>query len=176
MNKKHFKILSLLLIVVFLVSASTPAATPPAVAPEDNEEAAHVENEEAAPAEPEAPAAADPMTYLDAPREDTVIFDQPYKLENFDNWNPFVPGNSYGWGMSEIGSDGLMYLNYGDGEYIMWMAEEVTSNDDATEWVLKLRKQITWNDGKPFTADDIVFTTEMQIANDKLSNHFYWDE
>lgn len=103
-----------------------------------------------------------------------MIIDQPYKLETFDNWNPYTPGNTFGWGMSEIGMDDLMYLNYGDGKYIMWMAESVESNSDATVWTLHLRKGITWNDGVPFTADDIIYTINMQIKNDKLSNHFYW--
>ena len=116
------------------------------------------------------------MDYLDAPREDTVIFDQPYKLETFDNWNPYTPGNSYGWGMLQIGTDGLMYLNYGDGKYVMWLAESVSSNDAATEYTLVLRKGITWQDGAPFTADDIVYSIDLQIKNDKLGNHFYWVE
>ena len=31
-------------------------------------------------------------------------------------------------------------------------------NADATIWTLKLRDGVTWHDGKPFTADDVVFT------------------
>jgi peptide/nickel transport system substrate-binding protein len=116
------------------------------------------------------------MDYLNAAREDTFIIDQPYKLDTFDNWNPYIPGNAFSWGMSEIGMDDLMYLNYGDGKHIMWMADSVDSSADATVWTLHLRKGITWSDGQPFTADDIIFTINMQQKNDKLTNHFYWDE
>lgn len=123
-----------------------------------------------------APGAVSPTEYLNAAREDTLIIDQPYKLEAFENWNPYTPSNAFGWGMSEIGMDDLMYLNYGDGKHIMWMAESVESNADATVWTLHLRKGITWNDNVPFTADDIVFTINMQVKNDKLTNHFYWVE
>jgi peptide/nickel transport system substrate-binding protein len=164
------KLLACLVILSFVLSSCTAPATPTTapVAP-----AAATDAPKAA--EPTAPpAAASPMDYLNAAREDTMIFDQPYKLETFDNWNPYTPGNSYGWGMSQIGSDGLMYLNYGDGKYIMWMAEEVTSNEAATEWTLVLRKGITWNDGMPFTADDIVYSIDLQIQNEKLGSHFYW--
>lgn len=31
-------------------------------------------------------------------------------------------------------------------------------NADATVWTLKLRDEVTWHDGKPFTADDVVYT------------------
>ena len=32
---------------------------------------------------------------------------------------------------------------------------------------MKLRDGVTWSDGKPFTADDVVYTLEMLIANGK---------
>jgi peptide/nickel transport system substrate-binding protein len=95
-------------------------------------------------------------------------------LENKENWNPWIPNNTYGWGMSELGMDGLMYLNYGSGEYIYMMAESFTSNEDATVWTLKLRPGITWHDGMPFTVDDIIFGVELQIANEGLGQHFYY--
>lgn len=170
MNHKYMKILSMFLVVVFVLSACAPAATPTVVSGQTEPTKAP------AAAEPTtAPAAANPMDYLNAAREDTIIFDQPYKLTAPDQWNPFVPNNSGGWGM-QIASDGLMYLNYGDGKYIMWMAELVTNNDAATEWTLKLRKGITWADGVAFTADDIVYSIDLQIKNEKLGNHFYWVE
>ena len=37
------------------------------------------------------------------------------------------------------------------------VAESWTANADATEFTFKLRKGMKWSDGKPFTADDIVF-------------------
>ena len=173
--KPLFRLPITLLLVASFVSACAPqpAAPPAATQPTEAPKAAEATQPAEAPAEP---AAANPMDYLNASREDTLIIDQPYKLETFDNWNPYTPGNAFSWGMAEIGMDSLMYLNYGDGKYIMWMAEAVESNDDATVWTLHLRKGITWNDGVPFTADDILFTINMQIKNDKLSNHFYWAE
>ncbi len=145
------------------------------VTPAPVEEPAPVSEEEDAGEAAEAPAA-DPMDYLDAPREDTLIIDNPYKLEFADNWNPLVPNNVWGWGMSEFGMDGIMYLNYGSGEYIMWMAESYDSNDEATEWTLKIKKGITWNDGVPFTVDDILYTVNLQVENEELGSHFYYQE
>ncbi|MDX2156000.1 MAG: ABC transporter substrate-binding protein [Hyphomicrobiaceae bacterium] len=39
------------------------------------------------------------------------------------------------------------------------LAESWTAVDDKT-WELKLRKGVTWHDGSPFTADDVLFTME----------------
>ncbi len=162
---KFFTLLIALSMILASCASAATTSAPATSAPADT-----------AVAEPTEPPAASPMDYLNAPREDTFIIDQPYKLETFDNWNPYTAGNSNGWGFNNLGMDDLAYLNYGDGKLIMWMAESITSNDDATEWTLKLRKGITWNDGVPFTADDIIYTINLQVANDKLSNHFYWEE
>jgi peptide/nickel transport system substrate-binding protein len=46
------------------------------------------------------------------------------------------------------------------------LAESMTSNADATIWTIKLRKGITFHDGKPFTAADVVHTFQT-ILNPK---------
>lgn len=38
------------------------------------------------------------------------------------------------------------------------LATEATPNADASVWTLKLRAGVVWHDGKPFTADDAVYT------------------
>ena len=160
MTKKHRLLFSL----VFTLSLGLISCSP--AAPEA--EVSSAESSETTPS--------GPMAYLDAPREDTLIVDTPGRLENSENWNPWIPNNLYGWGMSQWGDSGLMYLNYGDGEYIMWMAESFTSNEDATVWTLKLRPGITWSDGMPFTVDDIIFGVELQVANEGLGQHFYYKD
>ncbi|MDQ2151483.1 ABC transporter substrate-binding protein [Alcaligenaceae bacterium C4P045] len=37
------------------------------------------------------------------------------------------------------------------------LAESVTPADDFKSYVIKLRPNVTWHDGKPFTSDDVVF-------------------
>ena len=117
-----------------------------------------------------------PDDYFNAPREETLIIDNPYRLEGGDNWNPFVPGNTTGWGLSLVGRDPLTLLNYGSGDIENWMAESLAANEEHTVWTLKLRPGITWNDGQPFTADDVVFSTELQLNNETLGQHFTYKE
>jgi peptide/nickel transport system substrate-binding protein len=38
------------------------------------------------------------------------------------------------------------------------LAESVTSNADATEWTVRLRKDVVFHHGKPMTAEDVLFT------------------
>lgn len=45
------------------------------------------------------------------------------------------------------------------------VAESVTKNDDATEFVFKLREGLKWSDGEPLTADDILFWYEAILTN-----------
>jgi peptide/nickel transport system substrate-binding protein len=46
------------------------------------------------------------------------------------------------------------------------LASEVTPNKDATTWTIRLRSGITWHNGKPLTADDIIYTLQV-ITNPK---------
>jgi peptide/nickel transport system substrate-binding protein len=50
------------------------------------------------------------------------------------------------------------------------LAVEWTPNDDSTLWQLKLRPDVVWHDGKPFTADDLIYTMQ-QMADPKHIAH-----
>src|SRR5689334_21319875 len=54
------------------------------------------------------------------------------------------------------------------GKVIPNLAEEVTSNQDATEFTVKLRKGLKWSDGKPFGSDDVGFFVSDIVANKEL--------
>lgn len=55
----------------------------------------------------------------------------------------------------------LTFLNEG-GEVEMELAEEIVS-DDAKTWEIKLRKGVTFHDGKSLTADDVVFSLKRHL-------------
>ena len=49
------------------------------------------------------------------------------------------------------------------------LAEEWSVNDNATEFTFKIRKGVTFHDGKPLTADDVVYSMSRHIAKDSAS-------
>ncbi|MGB9777332.1 MAG: ABC transporter substrate-binding protein [Anaerolineae bacterium] len=46
------------------------------------------------------------------------------------------------------------------GQTIPWLATDWTVSDDGKTWIFTLREGVKWQDGWPFTADDVVFTFE----------------
>src|SRR5699024_10512665 len=56
-----------------------------------------------------------------------------------------------------------------DLEYIPKLAKEWEVNDDQTEITLFLKKEVTWHDGEPFTAEDVVFTYQAMSDPDYVS-------
>ena len=49
------------------------------------------------------------------------------------------------------------------------LAESFSSNSDATLWNFKVRKGVTWHDGKPLTADDVVYSMKRHQGEDSTS-------
>lgn len=75
------------------------------------------------------------------------------------------PGNSVNvittgdrYGLMEIK---LLYsplYMYNADKVVYFLAESMTPSKDNLSYTAKLRKTVKWSDGKPFTADDVVFT------------------
>jgi peptide/nickel transport system substrate-binding protein len=59
--------------------------------------------------------------------------------------------------------DVLMRYDRETGEFVPQLAESLTSNDDATEWTLKLRPDVTFTDGTPLDADAVVFNLQRHV-------------
>ncbi len=49
------------------------------------------------------------------------------------------------------------------------LAEEYSSNANATEWTFKLRKGVKFHDGSPFTADDVLYTMSRHYGEKSTS-------
>jgi peptide/nickel transport system substrate-binding protein len=61
----------------------------------------------------------------------------------------------------------LFYYNSNKNEVIPWVATRLENTADFTSFTVQLRDGVSWSDGKPFTADDVVYTLEMLVANGK---------
>ena len=49
------------------------------------------------------------------------------------------------------------------------LAEEFSSNADNTEWTFKLRKDVKFHDGSPFTADDVIYSMNRHYGDKSTS-------
>ncbi|CAN5787575.1 peptide-binding protein [soil metagenome] len=52
------------------------------------------------------------------------------------------------------------------------LAESWSVSEDGLTWTFKLRDGVTWHDGTPFTADDVVFTYELHMTEEANSPRF----
>lgn len=102
---------------------------------------------------------------VDPERRKTVIFDLESRVVTPDLWNPFVPGARQDQGLHQAMIEPLFMLNTENNEVEPWLALSMTANDSLDVWTLRLRPNVTWSDGEPFNADDVVFTVEMLLAN-----------
>jgi peptide/nickel transport system substrate-binding protein len=96
----------------------------------------------------------------DIPRNRTFIAvrgGQQGKFVEWDQWNPFVPVANHQFAVGLLYEPLAYYSAFAD-EEIMWLAESYEYNDDYTELIIKVRPNITWSDGTPFTAEDVTFT------------------
>lgn len=100
-------------------------------------------------------------------REDTVIFDiDASSVPNPTNFNYLVPGTNQNQGAHQVLWEPLFILNYETGNIDPWLGTAFTANEAQDVWTLTLRDGVTWSDGEPFTADDVVFTIQLLLDDD----------
>lgn len=56
-----------------------------------------------------------------------------------------------------------LYMYNGKGNVKYFLATSMTPSKDLLSYTAKLRKGVKWHDGKPFTADDVVFTYNQML-------------
>jgi peptide/nickel transport system substrate-binding protein len=81
--------------------------------------------------------------------EADAAYNFPQVMRNFALYNGLVALDASGEGISNV------------------LAEEIGSNSDATTWTIRLKPDITFHNGKPLTAKDVLFTFN-RIADPKL--------
>jgi len=114
------------------------------------------------------------MTFVDTPRNETLILDNlDGSLERPDFFNIYAPGVSAGRGFHELCTDHLWDIDTTTGEQFGSLAADLPTplNDDFTSWEIKLREGIYWDDDVEFTAEDVAFTFQMWFDNEDLAIH-----
>ncbi len=83
-------------------------------------------------------------------------------------FNPYLPDTAYSVGSApSAGKGGMIYeslvqINYVKvGADIPWLAKSWKWASDNKSLTLNLQSGVTWTDGKPFSADDVVFSYEL---------------
>jgi peptide/nickel transport system substrate-binding protein len=99
---------------------------------------------------------------LPTPRNQTVIIGQG-AFVSYGNYNPFVPNVDYANGAGEVLKEYFFYLNVAKSadNLVPWQATGWEYNADYTRITFHLDPKVRWNDGKPFTANDVKFTIEL---------------
>ncbi len=107
------------------------------------------------------------------PRGDVYIaenhwgrFVDPYHF----NW--LVPGVPVGYGHTHVCAGYLWFFNTTSGELIPWVSATYPEySPDYTKMRVYIRKGVTWSDGTPYTADDLVFQVNLIKGDSRLSWH-----
>ena len=83
------------------------------------------------------------------------------------NFNPFS-ANALGSTATAI-YEPMMIYNKSTGKLVPWLATDYSWNSDNTLLTFKIRQNVKWSDGQPFTAQDVVYTFDLLKNNDALT-------
>ncbi len=89
----------------------------------------------------------------------TTLFSRlPHGLRRFTG--PFAANHQLG---AQIVSEPLAFYSAYLDKFTMWLAESYEYTPDYMGLTIKTRQGVTWSDGKPFSADDVVWTFDELI-------------
>ncbi len=86
------------------------------------------------------------------------------------NFNLFSPDSRLQAG-NGVMYEPLMIFNKATGELVPWLATAYSWNADNTVLTFKLRQNVLWSDGQPFTAKDVIYTFDLLKAKPELLNN-----
>ena len=85
-----------------------------------------------------------------------------------DTFDPILATNSLDYCRTRLTYNNLTRFN-DDLSVRPELAEEFSSNADATEWTFKLRKGVVWHDGSKLTAEDVIYSMSRHLGDDSKS-------
>jgi len=141
-------------------AAAAPTTAAAAAKPTTAPAAAPTTAPAAKPAATTAPAAASGGALKEVPRSKTLLLAQggaQGKYLDYDLWNAYALGANHQTGPNLTHEPLAFYSAFGDKEYL-WLASGYDYSPDFKQLTIKLRSGISWSDGQPFSADDVVYT------------------
>ena len=182
MNRRFFARAGVIPVLVLVVLAACQPATPagqPAESQPDAIETVETSPEEAAPTEETAADVVEPTEEAlptegvptDEPPAEEAAADPLIVLIDNDegpitpaNFNTFIGFWMIGWVYDPL------FARSPELEPVPALATEATPSEDGLTWHVRLRDDVTWHDGEPFTADDVVFSYNFLIAAGRAPN------
>ncbi|MEX0651189.1 MAG: ABC transporter substrate-binding protein [Actinomycetota bacterium] len=79
--------------------------------------------------------------------------------------NPFRAFESPEFEVMDLNYDLLISFSQEDMSPVPNLATKWTPSEDGLTWTIELRDDVTWQDGEPFTANDVVFTFDFIAEN-----------
>ncbi|RJP73443.1 MAG: ABC transporter substrate-binding protein [Candidatus Abyssobacteria bacterium SURF_17] len=86
-------------------------------------------------------------------------------IANPKSFNPIIAQETSTTSITQYIFDGLTRVSGITNEPEPALAERWEVGPDGLTWTIHLRKDVKWNDGVPFTADDVVFTYRRLVYN-----------
>ena len=102
----------------------------------------------------------------EVPRAETVIFDLDRRIEAPALFNPFAEGALRLQGAHQAMWEPLFVVDWSTGALQPWLATGIEADDAGTTLTLRLREGVTWSDGAPFGADDVVLSLDLAMRSD----------
>jgi len=94
---------------------------------------------------------------------------------NPDLFNPFFNTNQGGaYGAQGLLYEELYFTNLYTGQSSAWLASSQSYSQDLTQLTFKLRNDVKWTDGQPFTSADVKFTFDLMKQYPALDQGSLW--
>ncbi|MFN8482240.1 MAG: ABC transporter substrate-binding protein [Anaerolineae bacterium] len=149
-------VVGLILVLVVAASLASACASAPApVAPATSKSGGEASATAPASSAPAAKTSGEAQAAAKAPAQGGVPV---LKLQGGDNGfpSPFTYIRGPGYARMSLIFDTLVWKD--SQGYIPWLATDWKASDDGKTWTFTLRDGVTWQDGQPLTADDVVFS------------------
>ena len=90
------------------------------------------------------------------------------------NFNPLVAAGGARWPTAGGVYEPLLVFNSIRGDYVPWLATDYRWLNSNRTLEVTLRDGVKWSDGRPFSADDVVFTFDLLRAHAALDSGGVW--